>query len=190
MNEIKLEVGKKYLNRIGTIVKIVKYSKDDEYPYEDEGMRTYTESGYEWGEYTYSYDDNDLVEEYIEVPLEVNYNKSEILKAIADDKAIQFRVDEGEPWGDVKDTNWVLRMIGANTQFHLRVKPETIKISDGEVALGDKAWWWGKYGPEYVTVAEHGHGYHWRNAKGCPDIYSIKEPEFEMVKVYKYMKKD
>jgi len=188
MNEIKLEVGGIYKNRKGEIVKIIKHCVDyTKYPYESDVL-CYTSSGHY---YNGEEDDEDLIEQvFPKESLEINYNKSEILKAIADDGAIQFRVDAGEPWGDVKDTNWVLRMIGANTQFHLRVKPETIKISDGEVALEDKAWWQGAGGAEYVTMGECGHGYHWSNAKDWPNLYSIKEPEFEMVKVYKYMKKD
>ena len=61
--DMKLEVGKKYKNRIGEIVEIVNKTVCEIYCYKSSGGDTYTESGNVWW---YCTSGHDLMEEYIE----------------------------------------------------------------------------------------------------------------------------
>ena len=66
MGELKLEVGKSYINRVGDIVKI-KTVNNDEYPYLGENYQSYTLTGCFY--LGCDFNDEDLIEEYI-VPSE------------------------------------------------------------------------------------------------------------------------
>ena len=63
MSELKLEVGKKYVNRAGEVIEIIQKDKDVNWPYVDSNGDVYEECGYfcdgiSWREL-------DLIEEYI-----------------------------------------------------------------------------------------------------------------------------
>jgi len=45
---MKIEVGKKYINAIGDITKIVTYDRNSNYPYDDSESNCYVESGNIW----------------------------------------------------------------------------------------------------------------------------------------------
>lgn len=77
MSELKLEVGKSYVNRKGGIVKIVSnYEEHDNYTHKGDDYQLYTTCGnyYEDGEFT----DYDLIEEYIEPSISENNPKKNI----------------------------------------------------------------------------------------------------------------
>lgn len=54
-------------------------------------------------------------------------NVIELLRALADDKQIQWRVDGPEEWADC-DADVALAYIGAGRAPSLRVKPQTVEI--------------------------------------------------------------
>lgn len=184
MLKFPLEVGNEYVTRDGRIEEIINI----------EGNVAEYATGVVFahsGRANYDYEEphrDDIISDYIEPDKEITYNKKELLQAILNDKTLQFRVDENETWQDVADNDWVLRMIADKSKFCFRVKPETIKISDGEIAYGDMVWWHCDSGPVYESITDKEGS--WKNAQRHPNVYSIKEPEFEMVKVYKYMRKD
>jgi len=64
VSELKLEVGKKYVNRAGKVIEIVQKDKDVNWPYVDSNGDTYEEHGYFCDGTSWS--ENDLIEEYIE----------------------------------------------------------------------------------------------------------------------------
>ncbi len=64
MSELKLEVGKKYVNRVGKVIEIVQKDEDVNWPYVDSNGDTYEEQGYFCDGTSWS--ENDLIEEYIE----------------------------------------------------------------------------------------------------------------------------
>lgn len=64
MSELKLEVGKKYVNRAGEIIEIVQKDKDVNWPYVDSNGDDYEECGYFYD--GISLKESDLIEEYIE----------------------------------------------------------------------------------------------------------------------------
>jgi len=182
MLTLPLEVGKKYVTREDKVVKIIKYDSNPhtQYPWLADNNIWYTKRGF-----CYDIEEKSLISDYIEEST-ITYDKKELLQAILNDKTLQFRVDENEKWQDVVDNDWVLRMIADKSKFCFRIKPDTIQISDGEVSFGDMVWWLGADGPVQYALT---HSYNnWGNAKRFPEVYSIAEPEFEMVKVYKYLK--
>jgi hypothetical protein len=64
IEKMKLEVGKKYLNREGQVIKIIDFSPSSlHYKYSD-GIDTFTEDGFQWRDRQHS--PNDLVSEYTE----------------------------------------------------------------------------------------------------------------------------
>ena len=63
MSELKLEVGKKYVNRAGDVVEIIQKDKDVNWPYVDSNGDTYEEQGYFCD--GISWRECDLIEEYV-----------------------------------------------------------------------------------------------------------------------------
>ena len=61
MSELKLEVGKKYVNRAGEVVEIVQKDKDVDWPYVDSNNDTYEENGLRCYSLTHG---KNLIEEY------------------------------------------------------------------------------------------------------------------------------
>lgn len=188
MLTLPLEVGKKYVTRQGNIVEALSISEFDS-PHGDimnmsnfvglwQNIARADASG---RDYPF-----DVVSDYTEPNKEITYDKKQLLQAILNDKTLQFRVDENETWQDVVYNDWVLRMIADKSKFCFRVKPDTVMISDGEISYGDMAWWHAEDGPIYDSITDKEGN--WGNARRFPEVYSIKEPEFEMVKVYKYLK--
>ena len=62
MSELKLEVGKKYVNRSGKVIEIVQKDEDVNWPYVDSNGDSYEEQGYFCDGTSWS--ENDLIEEY------------------------------------------------------------------------------------------------------------------------------
>ena len=74
MSELKLEVGKSYVNRAGEVVEIVQKDKDVNWPYVDSNGDVYEECGYFCD--GISLKEFDLIEEYIEdstKPIELTF---------------------------------------------------------------------------------------------------------------------
>ena len=74
MSELKLEVGKKYVNRSGKVIEIVQKDKDVNWPYVDSNGDVYEECGYFCN--GISWRELDLIEEYIEdstKPIELTF---------------------------------------------------------------------------------------------------------------------
>ena len=75
MSELKLEVGKKYVNRTGEVIEIVQKDEDVNWPYNSSDGNCYEEHGYfcdgiSWREL-------DLIEEYVKdstKPIELTFN--------------------------------------------------------------------------------------------------------------------
>ena len=62
MSELKLEVGKKYVNRDGDIIEIVSKDEGESWPYVDLNNDIYEENGLWWDSLTHG---KNLIEEYI-----------------------------------------------------------------------------------------------------------------------------
>lgn len=74
MSELKLEVGKRYVNRTGEVVEIVQKDKDVNWPYVDSNGDVYEECGYFCN--GISWRELDLIEEYVEdstKPIELTF---------------------------------------------------------------------------------------------------------------------
>lgn len=74
MSELKLEVGKSYVNRAGEVVEIVQKDKDVNWPYVDSNGESYEEQGYFCD--GISLKEFDLIEEYIKdstKPIELTF---------------------------------------------------------------------------------------------------------------------
>ena len=75
MSELKLEVGKKYVNRAGEVVEIVQKDKDVNWPYVSLDGNCYEEHGYFCD--GISWRERDLIEEYVKdstKPIELTFN--------------------------------------------------------------------------------------------------------------------
>ena len=75
MSELKLEVGKKYVNRTGEVIEIVQKYKDVNWPYVDSNGDVYEECGYFCN--GISWRKLDLIEEYVKdstKPIELTFN--------------------------------------------------------------------------------------------------------------------
>lgn len=74
MSELKLEVGKSYVNRTGEVVEIVQKDEDVNWPYVDSNGDVYEECGYFCN--GISWRELDLIEEYVEdstKPIELTF---------------------------------------------------------------------------------------------------------------------
>ena len=63
MSELKLEVGKKYVNRAGEVIEIIQKDEDVNWPYVDSNGDVYEECGYFCN--GISWRKLDLIEEYV-----------------------------------------------------------------------------------------------------------------------------
>jgi len=110
---LKLEVGKKYRNRDGYVVKIVtQYEPDEFYEFRDVDGRHYSNGGQYHMNATSRYD---LIEEVIE-PVKKPHKHAELIKAWADGAEIQILGRESK-WIDISMPCW--------EEFNtFRIKPE------------------------------------------------------------------
>ena len=75
MSELKLEVGKKYVNRTGEVIEIIQKDEDVNWPYVDSNGDCYKESGHFCDGIILK--ESDLIEEYVESstnPIELTFN--------------------------------------------------------------------------------------------------------------------
>lgn len=75
MSELKLEVGKKYVNRSGKVIEIIQKDKDVNWPYISSDGNCYEEHGYFCD--GISWRERDLIEECVEdstKPIELTFN--------------------------------------------------------------------------------------------------------------------